>query len=523
MKALFSRFFEDNWLFKILYGQKAQTLFAQVLLVARIFAVLGLKPTDTIALYGKNSFNWVAIYIASLLRGLTVVIIPPKMGREEIIHILTFSNTQCLFIDNTLLHSSLKWIMPIKVIINITNLEPLYEKASISVTDDIEAVLECFEKSEPLNASYDYYRDSLDLSEYPQTRVLTPTSGTTKGSPKWVIMTWFEIERMLLAAHSALPLKENDNVYISVDFADTHYITVLLVLLNGCNITDNLEEAQTTIEDTSSIENLWDQINLELFDTGFKAFLFSSRVFAWLYNIIALKRLKRALNGKLQNIIIYNSEVAPAILNTLRKGFNLYTTYGLQETCQIIAVNDFSTRELLDDNAVGKLLKGADAWTDHNSQICLSSYQTSGRYFLQNTPLKASQHYGAVINTEDIGAFDTRDGILFVFGRTVTQDKNDYGLPFYINHLERVLRAMPYIKSVCIYTRDNHKILLVEANRDFLDLRNVKYLKFKMILDQYVRGINASLKDLYHIDKHIVVHDQLEKTFNGKIVRYYYN
>ena len=523
MKDLFPRFFEDNWLFKILYGHKTQVLFAKVLLVTRIFSVLGLKPTDTIALYGKNSFNWVAIYIAGLLKGLTIVIIPPKMSREEIIHILTFSNTICLFLDRELNHSSLRWVIPVKVFINIEDLTPLFEKATVSVAEDIEAVLDCFEQSEPLNPSYDYYRDSLDLSAYLQTRVLTPTSGTTKGSPKWVIMTWFEIERMLLAAHSALPLKENDTVFISVDFADTHYITVLLVLLNGCNITNNIQEAQTTIEDTTSIENLWDQINLELFDTTFKAFLFSSKVFAWLYNIIALKRLKRALNGTLQNVIIYNSEVAPAILKTLRKGFKLYTTYGLQETCQLAAVNDFSTRELLDDNAAGRLLKGVDAWTDHDSQVCLSSYQTSGRYFLQNTQLKASQHYGEVIKTGDIGAFNNRDGILFIFGRTVTQDKNDYGLPFYVNHLERVLRAMPYIKSICIYTRDNHKILLVEANKDFLDLRNVKYLKFKLILDQYVRGINASLKDMYHIEKHLVVHDKLEKTFNGKIVRYYYN
>ena len=525
MKDLFPKFFEDNWLFKVLYNKKGVDLFAKILLTTNLFTVLNINPGTTIALYATNSFNWVAIYLAAIVRGVTLLIIPPKMDLTEIVHILSFSNTQYIFLDPNLFDWKLRKLLPMKSMFDINTLQVVHEKSpELNIADITEIVIDSHVTSSPTQYSYDYYRDAISLSNVKHAKVITPTSGTTHAIPKWVISTWPEIKSMLFATRSALPFDESSNIAIYVDFAETHYITVLSTLLNGCHVTDEISKAHTVVEDTASIERLWREINVELFNNRFKAFIYSTKVFAWLFNWNAANRLKRAYSRTVENIIIYNSDVSNHIIDLLRRNFKVYSTYGLQEACQLLAVNDYSTKELLDEHAVGRLLKGVDVYTNNVSEIQVSSYQNCNRYLRPGEDLNKLYFRSDILNTGDVGTFNIRSGVLYVYGKSITTKENEYGLPFHINNLERTLRIIPYIKAACIYTKDKNSIvLLVEPNVDFLDVRNIKLATLKTILESYLRGINKMLREVYHIDEVRIMSKPLEKTFNGKLVRYYYN
>ena len=111
IKERFITYVEDsikkNWNKEALsnYREKGYTYkeIAEMIVSHHIFfQELGIKEGDKIALVGRNSANWCAMYLAVVTYGAIVVPILPDFRPEDMMNIINHSDSKLIFIDDKL-------------------------------------------------------------------------------------------------------------------------------------------------------------------------------------------------------------------------------------------------------------------------------------------------------------------------------------------------------------------------------------------------------------------------------------
>lgn len=533
MKDIIPTLFKTNWHFPMVDGVKGKELFGKITQVFILLELLKVEPNSTIVLYGRNSVNWIAIYLAAIIKGCRLLVVPPKLDSKEIVRTMLFSQTHVVFTDVDLLFEDMGKCLTLEVLINIENFKVIWEKPnSIDFSILAKMVQETIDKEDYSNIqSFEYCKADINFDSIPLSKVITPTSGTTRGVVRWIIVDYYQIEQMLLSANTALPYFTDDTLYSNVDFAESHYLTVLLPLCRGVEIKITPTSLPVSIKpkdilffDTVGIERVVEDINLMLLSKWYNRLFLQTKELNWLYDLLLIKHLKK-LTTKV--IIVYNSTISHKLLSVLQKAFKkrLYTTYGTQEACQIIAVNDFSTPTLKEENAVGYLLKSVEAIEKPSMLYVCSTYTSPNFLFAKNVIRETRLH---ALNTGDNGFLDLTSGVLFVYGRTINEVQNDIGLPVQLDNIERTLKAIPFIKEaviIPILLKSGSSVegrLIVEVNHNIVETLNLNYFKVREILKMYVSTLNKMLSDVYTIKMLNIWTYGLHKTYNDKIVRYYY-
>lgn len=505
MKELIPKILSWNWNFPLLYNDKGNDWYPKFQYCCNLIdLVCDYYCTDHFAIYAPNSENWITVYLAGLARGKAVIVIPVNMEISAVKEALVIMNPAGIVFTDIRLSSLDNLIDDIHTLVNIDNLNIVYNaipavKTPFAVEpSDIAKVLKDNSDIKFVKTlAYENLGDKINYST--KGKIIGPSIINDTVEFR-LHKTANEIYEFVLNAKSALPLADK-NVVIKTDFANSHMVSIMLPLACNAHITDDTSKPHVLLTDTKYINEIWKECLIELFSAPLSGFLYSHKVFTWLFKKRAQKALKRLLGANVEYLIIYNSEISYNVLEILRDTYKVYTTYGIPDEAPLIAVNDSHPNRREKYNR-GLLLRGYDVFENEDTLRIL-------------TPK------GYTINTFDYG-YRLPNGCIKVFGKqrlTNTDNTKEKNLLL----LENMLNEIPFISRALVIMWNGKIYILVKPFDKLCDLQNMSYKKLKQTLEMYRKQINKDLAGYMSISKITITTDNIwEEHFNGQLKYSYY-
>lgn len=499
-----------------------------------------------IAIVGKNSYRWAVSYLAACIVGI-VVPIDKELKVADMIKFLNDSNSSVILGDSVYLEEIKKNSDMLK-----NNLVYIDFNKESSGSDNVLS-FNHFKTTGLYNTETSYDTSFSDIKINPDDmHFLLFTSGTT-GNSKGVCLSHRNICSNIFSIGSIVKVDTHTEIMSILPIHHTYECTLgfLLVISSGGTISylegykhlsQNLNEYKPNI--FLSVPLILDKLHANILKT-LKSSL-PNKYFEkdpekhimdklpFFLKPIVKSKIKKALGGNLQKIIVGASPISPELIESLNKfGITVLNGYGLTECSPLVAGNnDFFVNKSSvglpipnveykinnpDENGIGEILvKGPN--------VMLGYYNNEEE---TNKVLKDGWFY-----TGDLGKIDD-EGWLYITGRLknviITKNgKNVYPeeIEFLLDNDEFILESLvlgrldkktkeTYVKANIIPDLDSIKAFLhIEEDK------NVSDKKVFEIISNSVKKINNSLPLFKHIKEFSIKNNEFEKTTTNKIKRF---
>jgi len=520
---------KNNWDKEIFVGIKIKHFFQKIMQIYNLLTLLKADNTTKVGIYAQNSTSWLAVYLASLLKGVTTVIVPPKMTEVDIKHYLELTTINYLFTDIDcpfLCSNRPNYILPLKIVFNIATLE-VYRVNSTVKNSLLDLQVLASSKDFFNNYLPVYTKDTIDQLlpdlEYPNDAecVITPTLGTDYPEQKHVVYSSANIKRLIEEAGIVLPFNKNDTLQIDACFSRFHFIAALIPFIKGCILDMNFSSNyHYSICTTETFNKRWHRDVQPLLYSKIANYFLSKKSFYWLYSMLSISKLKKSYNSlDFKGVIVLNSELDEGKMNMLRNSnLQLYTTYGAQET-PLVAINDYSTKILRRKNCAGVLLNNYRRKIHSGTKelVLLSNFMFSHYYGDPSwTDLtKTEDGY----KTGDIALVDANH--LFIYGRRNSAFLNSNNILMTSDEIERHINSFPFVKESIVFADNQQLYLSVNLDRNFLESQNMGLIEANKFLQEFLININTRFKS-FTIKKINQTSKPFIKTFGNTIKKHLY-
>lgn len=463
-----------------------------------------------IAVIGKNSYEWMVVYLSVVCSGGVIVPLDRGLMEFEIDEQLARSQADAVFYGE-----AFKEIMSAK------------ENIFKICMDDEE-----FTQLLKLGESYDNKKEYDDIKiDNDKMSALLFTSGTTSRS-KAVMLSQRNIAVNVSGLIAWEKFYETD---VNMAFLPLHHtfgITSVLLFLSvgmcnvfceGLRIQKCLNEYGVTV--FVGVPRILDEIYLTIQrklaaqkKTGTVKFALTLSGFLGKLGIDIRRKLFKqiidALGGKLRFIIVGAAPATPEVLKWFNDiGILSVQGYGLTETAPVLsAENDTHMRK----NSVGPAIPGVELRVINKDENGIGEIIARGEnvmlgYFCdeENTAEVIKDGW---FHTGDMGYIDN-DGYVFISGRKKNVIVLSNGKNIFPEEIESLVAQCKAIKECIIYSKDDD--ILLKAVRD----TNFEGDCDKEI-EEHIKAVNEKLIYYKKIKNYSVLDEEMEKTTTGKIKRY---
>ncbi len=409
--------------------------------VERLSKELGLLQTQKLAIWGMNSIDWVLIDLAAKKAGITVIPIPLFFSAQQILHLLTDSAVDTIFMADVNLTLSAYHLDCVAQ--NHTWLHTLSEQGRIQQLLNAEQASGTFIR---LNVTASTTMDSVVPAK------ITYTSGST-GTPKGVCLAEDTIQSITESLSAALQSSQLGRHLCLIPFA------TLLENIAGIYVALNMGRSIVV----GHVSHFGLVSNHE-----FKVENFAATVQQYqIQSVILLPQMLKAMVEYIQQfgaqafaslkfIAVGGGKVSTdLLLQSQQLNLPVYEGYGLSECASVVSLNLPNARKI---GSVGKPLPHVDVQIADNGEVVVRGNAMQG--YLNEVAVDP------LIHTGDAGFFD-KDGYLFItgrikqiivssFGRNISPEwveSNGSSEPE-INQIAIFGEAQPYLSAV-IYAKDN--------------------------------------------------------------------
>lgn len=479
-------------------------------------------------LWASNSASYVSMFIALILKNVDFYLVSPKMSVSDITSIIVSSDVNVLLVSSDVSENRVTEKLSIypcyKLSYNIENNNINYSKSKeLNEKLNIDAI------KRTINIIHDSTYNVTDVEDIifhdfkvkPRNREIGVfSSGTNSIYPRAVYFNDEEVLSAILALGDSdiLPGIQSKVVYSEVNFADAPVWTILWPIYAGALFSFSLHEADVVITNNCGFEHIWNKVSKNIYDIRFIGKLLFKNWLNWLFKIIARYKLKKYFNSDIKKsaIIILNAFLSPRITKTIVGHLPVYTTYGIQETNQIVAVNNYSTFQHMKDNCVGELIYPTTA------SIRGNELEKGEGSLVITSPLLSP-----FVEVEKSTYFDTRDHaslevhnnrtLVYIYGRISYAIKDSTYFGHNLENLERILKNVPYFKDVLFYEdakEDRH--IIIFPNVEILECANFDLLDFKNFIKSYKLYINNMCGVDFVTDVKMIVEDFF-RTHTGNV------
>ena len=554
--SLFNDSVKENWAFPAVtnfggvtytYGQMAE----QIAKYHILFAEAGIKKGDKIALYARNSAEWVIAYFATLTYGAVSVPFLPDFTPAAVAELGSFSECKLLIADDIAFNSlegDKKYIKQLEStpgfagIINVKDISICVAtvKALIAAHDILD---EHIAKLYPKGLSADlvnFYPEERDMEAIVE---ISFTSGTTSATSKGVVLPARSLSVNLDFARREIPATRGGHIFAILPMAHMFGQTfdVLFPLAGGCHV--HIMQGKPTparlLEGLATVKPFMFLTVPLVIEKIFKSKVFpATRAFPanMLLKVpgldkIVLNKIRKSLlsafgNGLTTGLILGGAALNHEVEDLLKRmNFPYVVGYGMTECGPLISYCDKS--EFV-KYSCGKKASPLELRIDSPNPLkVLGEIQVKGDavmlgYYKNEDATAATFTEDGWLKTGDMGIVDTK-GNVFIKGRCKNMILTGNGQNIYPEEIEDKINNLPYVVESLVVGRKNAIVALVVADYEAGKKAGLDAQALDKLVNDNVLALNAELAAYSKIASTEIRSEAFEKTPKQSIKRYLYS
>lgn len=505
--------------------------------IQMLFREAGIKEGDKVALLGKNSAHWCAVYLATVTYGAVTVPILSDFKRDDLMNILNHSDSKMLFVDEKIMES-LKFD-DLKQIDNVISLESF---ASIAGRDKkVKAYNTEIDKA--FNKRYpDFKKEDIVFSDIDNEglAVISYTSGTT-GFSKGVMIPHRSLAANVRYAQNNMPLKPGDKIVSFLPLAHTYgcAFEFLFPFTYGCHITilTKTPSPQIIIQAFKEIrprlilsvplviEKVYKkQLIPVISKPAMKIMLKIPGLNSILHKKVKAK-LVESFGGNFHEIVIGGAAFNADAEKFFRKiKFPFTVGYGMTECGPLISYASWDTTKL---GASGRSVDTLEVKINSDNpqkevgEIILRGDNVMLGYYKNPEATAEMIDKEGWMHTGDLGYID-KVGNIFIKGRSKSLLLGPSGKNIYPEEIESMINNQDYVGESVVISEDNKLIALIYPDSEQMKKNGITEEQLPEIFENIRRQVNDRLPSYMNISKFRVHEEEFVKTPKRSIKRFLY-
>lgn len=542
---IYENSFSENWNLPALseYG-KAKTLTygdlaASITRLHILFESVGLHAGDKIALCGKDSVDWVIIYMATVTYGAVIVPILSEFNPIDVTHIVNHSGAKMLFISHHIWeHVEPSALVRIRAVMSLETREVLHKAPDVELERHLRLLKRRYHKCFPDGFSpKDLHFANRSNAEVVE---INYTSGTT-GFSKGVMLTgenlagnvcfgmFSELHFRTSRALAFLPLAHAYGCAFDMltPLAVGSHITLLgktpspRVLLKAlAEIKPNLVICVPLI-----LEKIYKNQIVPLISKGAMRWTLAVPLLDTLIYSKIRKKLIDAFGGEFEEVIVGGAPLNHEVEDFLHKiKFPFTVGYGMTECGPLISYTpwrDFAV------GSSGRTLPIMESKIDSPDpenipgEICVRGTNVMKGYYNNPSATEAVLDSDGWLHTGDMGT-RSPDGTLFLRGRSKTMILSASGQNIYPEEIEAKLNNMQFVAESLVVERDGKLVALVYPDFETADKYGVSVKDMETTMEEVRKQLNEIVAPYEKITRIILMPNEFEKTPKRSIKRFLY-
>ena len=529
------------------YGQMAE----QIAKYHILFSEAGIKKGDKVALYARNSAEWVIAYFATLTYEAVSVPFLPDFIPAAVAELGAFSECKLLIADDIAFNSLKENEKYIKQLESTKGFAGIINVKDISVSLATEKALaaahetldEHFAKLYPNGFTVDsvnYYPQERDMEAVVE---ISFTSGTTSATSKGVVLPARSLSVNLDFARREIPATRGAHIFAILPMAHMFGQTfdVLFPLAGGCHVyvMPGKPTPARLLGGLGAVKPFMFLTVPLVVEKIFKSKVFpATRSFPAnvLLKIpgldrIVLNKIKKSLltafgNGFTTGLILGGAALNREVEDLLKRmKFPYVVGYGMTECGPLISYCDKS--EFV-KYSCGKKANPLELRIDSaNPRRILGEIQVKGDavmlgYYKNEDATAATFTKDGWLKTGDMGIVDSK-GNVFIKGRCKNMILTGSGQNIYPEEIEDKINNLPYVVESLVVGRKNAIVALVVADYEAGKKDGLDEKALEKLVDENVLALNAELAAYSKIGYTEIRRDGFEKTPKQSIKRYMYS
>lgn len=504
-----------------------------------LFDSVGVRHGMKIALCGKDSINWVLVYMAAVTYGAVIVPILSEFNPVDIMHIVNHSEARLLFVSSSIWESvDPDSLINVKGVLCVDDMEVLHEKEGTDVTRARRLLNRRFRRRYPEG----YSSEDVDYAERDNSEVveINYTSGTT-GFSKGVMLTGenlagnvcFGMDTMLhfrsSRALAFLPLAHAYGCAFDMltPLAVGSHITLLGKTPSPRILIKALAEVRPSLVICVPLilEKIYKNQILPMISKGSVRWTLAVPLLdSFIYSKIR-KKLVDVFGGEFEQVIVggapLNSEVEE-FLHKIRFPFTV--GYGMTECGPLISYTPWQDFIVGSSGRTLPCMESKILSDDPENipgEICVRGTNVMKGYFKNPEATEAVLDADGWLHTGDMGT-RAPDGTLFLRGRSKTMLLSASGQNIYPEEIEAKLNNMPFVSESLVVERDGKLVALVYPDYEALDKFDVSLHNLDSTMENIRKELNKLVAPYEQISRIILMPNEFEKTPKRSIKRFLY-
>lgn len=499
------------------------------------YQLAGLQRGDKIAVLGRNSAHWGAVFLSTISAGLVIVPILPDFNESNTNHILN--------------HSESKLILCAR---------PLFEKIDFEKAEKLEAVvaLEDFSllaaRDEniryKLKDAFNYYKENkLEKAHFKfeewdreETCVISYTSGTS-GFTKGVMIPERSLVSNIVYAQDNMPLQPGHKIVSFLPMAHVYGLLFefLFPVTLGCHITflSRMPSPAVITKVFSEvkphlilsvpliIEKIYKKRILPTIEKPvMKALLKIPGVNRILLNKIR-EKLIETFGGRFFEIVIGGAPMSADVEKFFRKIKFKYTIgYGMTECGPLISYEAWDKTML---GSAGRLVDRMEVRIDSSDpykevgEIQVRGENVMNGYYKNEQFTAEAFTEDGWFRTGDLGVID-QNNFIYIRGRSKNMILGASGQNIYPEEIEAKIANMPYVAECVVTERDGRLIAMVYPDFEAMEADGVTNENLPGEMEENKKRLNAELPKYEQVSRFEIVAEEFEKTPKKNIKRFKY-
>lgn len=542
---IYERSFIENWDLPALtdYVSKRTLSYADmattIAKIHTLFDSLGFRPGVKIALCGKDSINWVLVYMATVTYGGVIVPILSDFNPVDITHIVNHSEAE-LFLVSPHIWEQIEpdTLLNVKGVIAIDDMQVLHEASGSEVTHARRLLNRRFRRLYPEGYTSEDIR--YPLRDNDEVVEINYTSGTT-GFSKGVMLTGgnlagnvcFGMDTMLhfrsSRALAFLPLAHAYGCAFDMltPLAVGSHVTLLGKTPSPRILIKALGEVRPNLVICVPLilEKIYKNQILPMISKGTMRWTLAVPFLdSYIYSKIR-KKLIDAFGGEFEQVIVGGAPLNHEVEEFLHKiRFPFTVGYGMTECGPLISYSPW--REFVVGSS-GRTLPDMESVVlsedpeNVPGEICVRGVNVMKGYFKNSEATEAVLDAHGWFHTGDMGT-RAPDGTLFLRGRSKTMILSSSGQNIYPEEIEAKLNNMPFVSESLVVERDGRLVALVYPDYDALDKFDVSSVNLDPTMENIRQELNKIVAPYEQISRIIPMPTEFEKTPKRSIKRFLY-